>query len=54
MKRFERIKCEGCKSTIAFKIEDKIELKCRNCGKINIIHKLLDYIEKEVPVLNNT
>lgn len=32
-----KIKCEKCRSTIAYNIDGEIELKCRSCGHLNII-----------------
>jgi len=33
----KKVKCENCNSTIAYKIEGEIEIKCDNCGHKNIV-----------------
>jgi len=38
MKKFEKIKC-GCGKTVAFKVDNIIEVKCRECGQKVIIVK---------------
>jgi len=46
MKKFEKIKCE-CGKTIAFKINDSVEIKCRECGRKNIVFKQVQFEEME-------
>jgi len=42
MKKFEKIKC-SCGKTIAFKINSSVEIKCRDCGKKNILIKQIQF-----------
>ena len=37
-KKLYRVKCKTCNSTIAFKVEDNMEVKCDNCGGINTLN----------------
>lgn len=38
MKKVEKIKC-ACGKTVAFKVNDVIEVKCKSCGQKVIIIK---------------
>lgn len=44
-KKFQKIQCGECSATIAFKIEENIEIKCEKCGKKNIIPKVIQFEE---------
>ena len=46
MKKFEKIKCE-CGKTIAFKVNSSVEIKCRECGKKNILMKQIQFEKME-------
>lgn len=37
-KQLYRVKCKKCNSTIAFKVEKDMEVKCDNCGDINTLN----------------
>ena len=37
-KQLYRVKCKKCHSTIAFKVEKDMEVKCDNCGGINTLN----------------
>jgi hypothetical protein len=45
MKKFEKIKCEKCGATLAYKVQGEIQIKCRNnrCNHINIIAKEIQF-----------
>jgi len=42
MRKFTKIKC-SCGKTLAYKIEDKVEIKCQKCGKENIIVREIQF-----------
>jgi len=46
-KKFQKIQCGDCSTTIAFKIEENIEIKCKKCGKKNIVPKVIQLEENE-------
>ena len=46
MKQFEKIKC-SCGKTIAFKVNNSVEIKCKECGKKNIVIKQIQFEEIE-------
>jgi len=50
MKQFEKIKC-SCGKTIAFKVNSSVEIKCRECGKKNILIKQDQFEEMEEKIL---
>jgi len=43
MNRFIKIKCKECDRTIAFRIEDKITIRCDRCGEDNEVPKEMQF-----------